>query len=125
MVTQQRPTVEQSARDIRNLLLQAKEGTWMNCKLITVHDTMTVNLTLVQCEFHSGKKLSLQQSHQLIGSKMPTSGIWFLIPISRRRANVRFAPLRTRDHWLFYIRFHKQAQQSDETKKRFWLFVSI
>jgi len=26
-----------------------------------------VNLTLVQCEFHTGKKLSLQESNQLIG----------------------------------------------------------
>jgi len=86
----------------------------MNCKLISLHDTMTVNLTLVQCKFHTGKNLSLQESNQLIGSKMPTSGfvrnIWFLIPISRRRANVRFAPLRTRHHWLFYIRFYTQGK---------------
>jgi len=33
---------------------------------------LTVNLTLVQCEFHTGKKLSLQESNQLIGIKMPT-----------------------------------------------------
>jgi len=54
----------------------------------SLHDTITVNLTLVQCEFHTGKKLPLQESNQLIGFKMPTSGfsrnIWFLIPISRR-----------------------------------------
>jgi len=28
----------------------------------------------MQCEFHTGKKLSLQESNQLIGIKMPTSG---------------------------------------------------
>jgi len=38
-----------------------------------LHDTITVNLTLVQCEFHTGKKLSLQESNQLIGIKMRTS----------------------------------------------------
>jgi len=30
-----RPTVEQSARKFRNLPLQAKEQTWVNCKIIT------------------------------------------------------------------------------------------
>jgi len=42
--------------------------------------------------------MPLQESNQLIGIKMPTSGfsrnIWFLIPISRV-ANARFVPLRT------------------------------
>ena len=33
----------------------------------SLHDTITVNLTLVQCEFHTSKKLSLQESYQLIG----------------------------------------------------------
>jgi len=55
----------------------------------SLHNTITVNLTLVQCEFHTGKKLPFQESNQLIGIKMPTSGfsrnIWFLIPISRRK----------------------------------------
>jgi len=48
--------------------------------------TLTVNLTFVQCEFHTAKKLALQEPNQLIGIKMPNSGfsrnIWFLIPIS-------------------------------------------
>jgi len=34
---------------------------------------ITANLTLVQCEFHTVKKLSLQESNQLIGMKMPIS----------------------------------------------------
>jgi len=55
-----------------------------------------VNLTLVQCEFHAGKKLSLQESNQLNGIKMPTSvfsrSIWFLIPVSRRGKRGRPAP---------------------------------
>jgi len=42
---------------------------------------------------HTGKKLSLQESNQLIGIKMPTSvfsrNIWFLNPISRRGKRVR------------------------------------
>jgi len=45
---------------------------------------------------------------------MPTSdfsrNIWFLIPISRGE-NARLPPRRRPcDHWLFYIRFHKQGQ---------------
>jgi len=58
----------------------------MNCKLITAKH-YNCDLTLVQCEFHTSKNLSLQESNQLIGIKMPTSGfsrnVWFLIPISR------------------------------------------
>jgi len=104
----------------------------------SLHDTITWLLTLVQCEFHTGKKtvwvsyrtwllcsvsfipakkLSLQEWNQLIGIKMPTSvfsrNICFIIPISKRGANFRFAPVpcgRPFDHWLFYIRFHKQGQ---------------
>jgi len=58
--------------------------------------------------------MSLQESNQSIGIKMPTSGfsrnIWLLIPISRV-ANARFAPCgRPCDHWLFYIGFHQQGQ---------------
>jgi len=57
----------------------------------------------------------LQESNQLIGIKMPTSGftrnIWFLNPIAKEGANARFAPQcgRPCDHWLFYIRPHKQG----------------
>jgi len=39
----------------------------------SLHDTVTVNLTLVQCVFHTGKnKLPLQELNQSIGIKMPT-----------------------------------------------------
>jgi len=64
--------------------------------------------------FIPAKKLSLQESNQLIGIKMPTSGFsrnkCFIIPISGRGANARFAPRALRTHMLFYIRFHKQGQ---------------
>jgi len=36
IVTQQRPTVEQSARKFWNLPLQSKDRTWVNCMLISV-----------------------------------------------------------------------------------------
>ena len=56
---------------------------------------MTVNLTLRSASFIPAKKVSLLESNQLIGIKMPTSGfssnILFLIPISRVE-NARFAP---------------------------------
>jgi len=32
-----------------------KGGTWVNCSS-SLHDTITVNLALVQCKFHTGKK---------------------------------------------------------------------
>jgi len=71
-----------------------------------------VNLTLVQCGFHTGKKLSLQESNQLIGIKMPTSvfsrNIWFLIPISR---------------FLYQVPQIK-ASSSNEMKKRFYYFTN-
>jgi len=85
----------------------------------SLNDTTTVNWLLCSVSFIQAKKLSLQESNQLIGIKIPTSGfsrnIWFLIPISRRRANARFASpaLRTpmRSLILFYTRYHKQGQR--------------
>jgi len=45
---------------------------------------------------------------------MPTSvfsgNIWFLIPISREENGHLPTCERPCDHWLFYIRFHKQRQ---------------
>jgi len=45
---------------------------------------------------------------------MPTSGfsrnIWFLIPISRGETGLCPPCKRPCDHWLFYVRFHKQGQ---------------
>jgi len=46
--------------------------------------------------FIPAKKVSLQESNQLIGIKTPTSGfcrnIWFLIPIPRHGKRGRSAP---------------------------------
>ena len=67
--------------------LQAKEGEWLNCKLISLHNLKLWTWPLCSVSFIPSKKLSLQESNQLIGIKMPTSvlsrNIWFLIPISR------------------------------------------
>jgi len=41
--------------DFRNPPLQAKEETWVNCKLITAWHYNCEPLTLVQCVFHTGK----------------------------------------------------------------------
>jgi len=85
-----------------------------------VHQCMTLQLwtwLLCSASFIPVQKLLLQESNQLIGIKMSTSGfsrnIWFIIPISTRGANARFAPIpcgHPCDHWLFYIRLHKQGQ---------------
>jgi len=85
---------------------------------LQAHHCMTLQLwnwLLCSVSFIPSKKLSLQESNQLIGMKMPTSGfsrnIWFLIPISMG-GKCPFCPHCERqcDHWLFYIRFNKQGQ---------------
>jgi len=58
---------EQSARKFRNLPLQAKERTWVNCKLITAWHQNSEPGSL-QCECHTGKKCN-----QLIRNKRLTS----------------------------------------------------
>jgi len=115
ITTQLRPTVEQSARDFRNPPLQAKEGTRVICKLITAgHYDCEPDSCAVWVSYR--KKLSVQESNQLIGIKTPTSGfsrnVWFLIPISRRGQMPVLPPAKGRpcDHWLFHIRLHKQGQ---------------
>ena len=51
----------------------------------SLHDTITVNLTLVQREFHTGKETVIARIKSINRIKLPTSGfsrnIWFLIPI--------------------------------------------
>jgi len=79
------------------------------------HGIITVNLTLVQCEFHSGKKkLSMQVSNQLNGIKMPTSGFPEMFGSQSQFPGGWQMPVlhpvpcgRPCDHWLFYITFHK------------------
>jgi len=65
---------------------------------LQAHHCMTLQLwtwLLCSVSFIQAKKLSLQESNQFIGSKIPTSvfsrNIRFLIPTSRRGANARFA----------------------------------
>jgi len=72
IVTQWRPTVEQSARDFRNPPLQKKKRTWVNCKLITVtawHYNCESDSSAVCVSYR--QKMSFQESNQLIGMKMP------------------------------------------------------
>ena len=91
--------IKTNSRTIRSRISQptsaGKGGDMSELASSPLHDTITVNLTLVQCEFHTGKKLSLHESNKWIGIKMPASGftrnIWFLIPISRRGSNARSA----------------------------------
>jgi len=76
-----------TVRDFRNQPLQAKEGTWVNYKLITAWHYICEPDSCAVWVSYRQKKLSLQESNQLIGIKISTSGfsrnIWFLIPISR------------------------------------------
>jgi len=75
--------------------------------------------------FTPAKKLSLQESNQLIGIKMATLGfsrnIWILIPISRRGANARFAPPSDAHAIIDYFisGFTIKASSSNERQKRF------
>jgi len=80
------------------LCRQRKRHVWTSSS--SLHDTITVNLTLVQCDvsFIPVNKLPLQESNQLIRTKMPTSdfsiNIWFLNP-NFQGENARLAPPRT------------------------------
>ena len=125
--------IKTNSRKIRSWLSQpASAGKGGDMSELQAHHCLTLwpwTWLLCSVSFIAAKNLSLQESNQLIGIKMPTSvfsrNIWFLIPISRV-ANARFTPCgRPCDHWLFYIGYHKQGTSSDETKKCFWLIVSI
>jgi len=66
IVTQSRPTVEQSARDFRNTTLHAKDGTSVNCKPITAwHYNCEPDSCAMWVSYQ--QKLSLQELNQLIG----------------------------------------------------------
>jgi len=113
--------IKTNSRIIRSRLSQpTSSGKGGVMSELQAHHCMTLQLwtwLLCRVSFIPAKKLSLQESNQLIEVKIPTSGfsrnIWFLIPISRRGENPVLPPLpcwRPCDHWLFYIRFHKQGQ---------------
>ena len=81
----------------------------------SLHDTVTVNLTLVQCELHTRKKLPLQESNQLIGIYDADFSFFgkYLVHIPNfQGGETGICPPCERpcNHWLFYIRFHKQGQ---------------
>jgi len=83
-----------------------------------------VNLTLVQCEFHIGKKLPLQESNQSIGIKMPTSVFFnkYLVPNPKFQGeNARFAPPADAHAIIDYFisGSTNKASSSNETKKSF------
>jgi len=67
----------------------------------------------------------MQESNQLIGIKMPTSGftrnVCFLIPISRRGANARFSTPADAHAIIDYFisGSTNKASSPNETKKRF------
>ena len=126
--------VKTNSRTIRSQLWQptsAGKGGYMS--ELKAHHYMTlisVNLTLVQYEFHTGKKNchcknQIKWSELWCRLQVFSRNIWFLIPISRVEMPVLPPCGRPCDHWLLYIRLHKQASSSNEKKKRFWLIVSI
>jgi len=91
--------IKTNSRKIRSRLSQpTSAGKGGDMSELQAHHCTTLQLwtwLLRSVNFIQAKKLSLQESNQLIGIKIPTSGfsrnIWFLIPISKRRANARFA----------------------------------
>ena len=94
------------------LCRQRKRHEWTASS--SLHDTITVNLTLVQREFHTGKKTVIariksinrnlwcrrQAFREIVGSNPNFQGKTGISPPCERPC----------DHWLFYIRFHKQGQ---------------
>jgi len=107
--------IKTNSTTIRSRLSQPASvgrGDMSNCKLITA---WRCNCEPGSCAVRvSYRQKNFQESNQLIRLKMPTSGfyrnIWFLIPISMWGKCSFFSPCeRPCDHWLFYIRFHKQG----------------
>jgi len=65
-------SIEQSARDFRNPPLQAKEGTWVNCKHITAwHYNCEPDSCAVWVSYR--QKTVVARIKSLVGIKMPTS----------------------------------------------------
>jgi len=80
-----------------------------------MHDTITANLTLVQCEFHSDKRTviaRIKSINRSLGCGLQVFreifGSWSQFP----GGETGICPHCERpcDHWLFYIRFHEQSQ---------------
>jgi len=125
--------IKTNSRTIRLRLSQpTSAGKGRDMSELQAHHCMALYLwtwLLCSVSFTPAKKLSLQESNQLIGIKIPTSGfsrhIWFLIPISRE--NARFAPPADAHAIIDYFisGSTNKASSSNETKKRFWLIVSI
>jgi len=94
IATQQRQIVEQSASEFRSLHLQAKErNKWTGSS--SLHDTRTVNLTLVQCECHIGKQIvitRINSTNRNQTADFTFSRNLFLVPISRGRKYLFCAP---------------------------------
>jgi len=96
IVTQWRPTVEQSARKFRNPPLQVKERTWVNRKLITVWQ-QNCELDLVQSECHTGKSSVIARifnsiNRNLAADLRSSRKFCSLIAISRGVGKCRFPP---------------------------------
>ena len=83
--------IKTNSRTIRSWLSQpTSAGKGGDMSELQAHHCMTLQLwtwLLCSVSFIQAKELSLQESNQLIGIKISTSGfsrnIWFLIPISR------------------------------------------
>ena len=98
--TQLRETV-QCARKFRNVSLQAKEWTWVNCELITAsHQNSEAGFCAVWvASVIPVNKVLLQELNRLIGIEMLTSDILIFLVLSPNfqgeGAKTHFASLRT------------------------------
>ena len=91
--------IKTNSRTILSRLSQpGSAGKGGDMSQLQAHHCLTLQLwtwLLCSVSFIPAKKLSLQESNQLIGNKIPTSdfsrNIRFLIPMFRRGTNARFA----------------------------------
>ena len=123
------------SRTIRSRLLQPTSAGKGGCMSeLQAHHCMTLYLwtwLLCSVNFIPAEKLSLQESNQLIGIKMPTSGfsrnVWFLIPISRGEMPVLpLLPTPMRSMTILYqVPQTRPAHLMQRRNKCFWLIVSI
>jgi len=95
----------------------------------SLHETVTVNLTLVQCEFHTGKKLSLQESNLLIeiwDANFSFFGKYLVLNPNFQGGKRAFArPANAQAIIDYFISGStNNASSCNEPKKHFWLIVS-
>jgi len=93
----------------------------VNCKLISLHDTITVNLSLVQCEFHTGKKTVIARIKSINRNLKCRRQVFreYLVPITKGETGI-CPPANAHAIIDYFISgYTNKASPSNEPKKHF------